>query len=184
VAAVNRSKRRHLHVFLMLIIKDSKPGFIKKKMIRRLPSSTLYHSRLDIPLVWVTAWLIRVLVLPKLLLITLSILDSFYLINVAYGKDQTDNTNVTNLIRLGLFWSTASSRIPDSLFYLAMEAETTFETVCILNTPTTRRHSRWPIGVALVWRYPLLEFAGSNPAEAVGFFLCKNPRPAFLRRGS
>jgi hypothetical protein len=24
----------------------------------------------------------------------------------------------------------------------------------------------------------------SNPAEAVGFFLCKNPRPAFLRRGS
>ena len=28
------------------------------------------------------------------------------------------------------------------------------------------------------------EFAGSNPAEAVGFFGRKNPQHAFLRRGS
>jgi hypothetical protein len=33
--------------------------------------------------------------------------------------------------------------------------------------------------------WPLVsEFAGSNPAEAVGFFWCKNPQHAFLRRGS
>jgi hypothetical protein len=33
--------------------------------------------------------------------------------------------------------------------------------------------------------WPLVpEFAGSNPAEAVGFFGRKNPQHAFLRRGS
>ena len=28
------------------------------------------------------------------------------------------------------------------------------------------------------------KFAGSNPAEAVGFFVRKNPQHAFLRKGS
>jgi hypothetical protein len=33
--------------------------------------------------------------------------------------------------------------------------------------------------------WPLVpEFAGSNPAEAIGFFGRKNPQHAFLRRGS
>ena len=33
--------------------------------------------------------------------------------------------------------------------------------------------------------WPLVpKFAGSNPAEAVGFFGRKNPQHAFLRRGS
>ena len=33
--------------------------------------------------------------------------------------------------------------------------------------------------------WPLVpKFAGSNPAEAVGFFRAKNPQHAFLRRGS
>jgi hypothetical protein len=35
-----------------------------------------------------------------------------------------------------------------------------------------------------VARWPLVPmFAGSNPAEAVGFFRAKNPQYAFLRRG-
>jgi hypothetical protein len=34
-------------------------------------------------------------------------------------------------------------------------------------------------------RWPLVpKFAGSNPAEAVGFFRAKNPQRAFLRKGS
>ena len=41
---------------------------------------------------------------------------------------------------------------------------------------------------SVVWRracWPLVpKFAGSNPAEAVGFFGRKNPQCAFLRRGS
>ena len=33
--------------------------------------------------------------------------------------------------------------------------------------------------------WPLVpKFAGSNPAEAVGFFRAKNPQHAFLRKGS
>jgi hypothetical protein len=44
------------------------------------------------------------------------------------------------------------------------------------------------VTASVVWWlacWPLVpEFAGSNPAEAVGFFSCKNPQHAFLRRGS
>jgi hypothetical protein len=41
------------------------------------------------------------------------------------------------------------------------------------------------IGVLEVACWPLVpKFAGSNPAEAVGFFGRKNPQHAFLRRGS
>jgi len=38
---------------------------------------------------------------------------------------------------------------------------------------------RWSIGSVLVPK-----FAGSNPAEAVGFLGRTNPQHAFLRRGS
>jgi hypothetical protein len=68
VGAVNRSKRNIFKCFLFKI-KDSTPGFIKKKVLRYLLSSTLYIIRPDILLALVRAWVISVLVIRKLLLI-------------------------------------------------------------------------------------------------------------------
>jgi hypothetical protein len=42
-------------------------------------------------------------------------------------------------------------------------------------SPVHRNIDGWPL---------VPEFAVSNPAEAVGFFRCKNPQHAFLWRGS
>jgi hypothetical protein len=39
-------------------------------------------------------------------------------------------------------------------------------------------------GLEVACRPLVPKFAGSNPAEAVGFFGRKNPQHAFLRRGS
>jgi len=46
-------------------------------------------------------------------------------------------------------------------------------------------HDTFDCGALEVACWPLVpKFAGSNPAEAIGFLGRKNPQHAFLRRGS
>ena len=47
-----------------------------------------------------------------------------------------------------------------------------------------RPRSYWDRQTSYITNYIVSTFAGSNPAEVVGFFGLKNPQHAFLRRGS
>ena len=51
----------------------------------------------------------------------------------------------------------------------------------IYSTGKVDKRLRWSRGSVLAL---MPKFAGSNPAEAVGFLGAKNPQHAFLRRGS
>ena len=54
--------------------------------------------------------------------------------------------------------------------------------ISVINHTVSLRCGFGGLGVAC---WPLVpKFAGSNPAEAVGFLGRKNPQQAFLRRGS
>ena len=68
------------------------------------------------------------------------------------------------------------------LIHFTLLAPGILESLC---TPAVRFHLFYSADAAEVACWPLVpKFAGSHPAEAVGFLGRKNPQHAFLRRGS
>ena len=71
------------------------------------------------------------------------------------------------------FFCKSFTRYGNSHFYNSTSKITTYS--IYIQASVVQRLACWPL---------VPEFAGSNPAEAVGFFGRKNPQHAFLRRGS